>query len=94
MRALDSLFVSVLRANPAAGPSIFLSLFEKADTSRIIRFMSDRGTVADCAMVAAALPPLPFLREIPRALLASRTLRGRVVNKTAEVALRVEKWKA
>ena len=68
LRTLDYLFVSVLRSWPSAAPSLFLGLFEKTDTSRMIRFLSDAGTLFDCAAVAAALPAGLFIREIPRAL--------------------------
>jgi lycopene beta-cyclase len=68
LRALDYLFVSVLRSCPKAAPSLFLGLFEKADTPRMIRFLSDAGTLADCAAVAAALPAGLFIGEIPRAV--------------------------
>jgi lycopene beta-cyclase len=68
LRALDYLFVSVIRSWPNAAPSLFLGLFEKTDTSRMIRFLSDAGTLADCAAVAAALPAGLFIREIPRAI--------------------------
>jgi lycopene beta-cyclase len=68
LRALDYLFVSVLRSWPEAAPSLFLGLFEKTETARMIRFLSDAGTLADYAAVAAALPAGLFIREIPRAL--------------------------
>ncbi len=68
LRALDYLFVSVLRSWPTAAPSLFLGLFERTDTARLIRFLSDAGTLADYAAVAAALPAGLFIGEIPRAL--------------------------
>jgi lycopene beta-cyclase len=68
LRALDYLFVSVLRSWPNAAPALFLELFERTDTLRLIRFLSDTGTIADYVAVAAALPASLFIREIPRAL--------------------------
>jgi len=68
LQALDYLFVSVLRSRPSAAPSVFLDLFERTDTRRMIRFLSDAGTLADYAAVAAALPASLFIGEIPRAL--------------------------
>lgn len=75
LRALDYLFVSVLTSWPNAAPSLFLGLFEKTDTARMIRFLSDAGTLADYVAVAAALPAGLFIREIPRAI--QRKLEGR-----------------
>ena len=68
LRALDYLFVSVLRSCPQTAPSLFMGLFERTKTSRMIRFLSDAGTLSDYVAVAAALPAWLFIREIPRAL--------------------------
>ena len=67
-RAMDRLLLQVLRARPALGPQLFVELFSRADPARIIRFLSDKGTLADHVAMVAALPALPFLG----ALLASR----------------------
>jgi len=69
LRGLDRLFVSLLRSHPEIAPSLFLSLFEKTRSERLIRFLSDRGTLFDYAAIAAALPARPFLAEIPKAVL-------------------------
>lgn len=68
LKSLDHLFVSVLRSRPELGPDLFLSLFEKTDTGRLIRFLSDCGSLLDYAAIASALPVVPFIREIPRAI--------------------------
>jgi hypothetical protein len=47
---------------------MFISLFEKTEPDRLIRFLSDRGTLHDYAVVAAALPAKPFICEIPKAI--------------------------
>lgn len=67
MRAMDQIFLAVLRARPDLAPALFVTLFEKVDTARLIRFLSDRGTPADLAMVVSALPSSPFLRQLPAA---------------------------
>ena len=78
LRAMDHLFLSVLRARSAEAPAMFLALFEKVDPARMIRFLSDGGSIVDYAIVAAALPVLPFLAEIPNAF--SRTLKLRAAS--------------
>lgn len=69
LRALDHLFLSVLRSRPEEAPSLFLALFEKTSTPRMIRFLSDRANALDYASVVWALPFLLFIQEIPRALM-------------------------
>lgn len=67
-RAMDTLFLRVLRAHPERAPELFLALFALPDPRRIIRFMSDHALMADYAAIVLALPPWLFLREIPRVL--------------------------
>ena len=69
-RAMDELFLRVLRARPDLAPGIFFSLFGNVEPRRIARFMSDRGRLSDYAAIIAALPPGPFLSELPGAVLA------------------------
>ena len=66
-RLMDRLFLDVLRNHPERGPEIFTRLFGRTATPRIVRFLSDRGTLLDRAAVAAALPTGLFLRELIRA---------------------------
>jgi lycopene beta-cyclase len=80
-RAMDELFLRVLRARPDLAPGIFFSLFGNVEPRRIARFMSDRGRLSDYAAIIAALPPGPFLSELPGAVLARL---GRSRNKTRE----------
>ena len=65
-RAMDRLFLQVLRDHPGRAPNLFLSMFRDADTSRLIRFLSDRGTALDCAAIVATLPVGLFLRQLLR----------------------------
>ncbi len=65
LRAMDHLFLRVLRARPEISPDLYLSLFGIKNPHRLIRFMSDQATLADCASVAFSLPAWPFLAEIP-----------------------------
>jgi len=74
-RAMDALFLRVLRAHPERAPELFLALFALQDPRRIIRFMSDHAVMADYAAIILALPPWLFLREIPRVLWPRRSLR-------------------
>ena len=68
LRAMDHLFLSVLRAHPEKAPDIFLSLFANTQSDRMIRFLSGRGRLADYWNVIGALPILPFLQQVPQAL--------------------------
>ena len=62
--AMDGLFLKVLRAYPEKGAEIFTRLFEKVDTARIIRFLSDTGNLTDNIAVASALPAALFFKQI------------------------------
>jgi lycopene beta-cyclase len=74
LRAMDRLFLCVLRTQPVAAPEMFLSMFKKVAADRIIRFLSDRGTLQDYAAVASALPLTPFIKEIPTAFFYTHQL--------------------
>jgi lycopene beta-cyclase len=65
MRAMDALFLRVLRAQPGRAPEVFLRLFGLRDPRHIIRFISDRAGPTDIAAIVLALPTWMFLREIP-----------------------------
>jgi len=76
LRAMDRLFLCVVRARPAAAPDMFLAMFQNVAADRIIRFMSDRGALSDYAAVASALPLAPFLQGIPSAFLGTPQLQA------------------
>jgi lycopene beta-cyclase len=61
---MDQLFLHVLKADPEQGPVLLLSLFKNTSTECIIRFLSDRASVIDCARVALALPMAPFIKQL------------------------------
>lgn len=64
VRMMDRLFLQVLRAAPQAAPDLFLSLFERADSACLIRFLSGKGTFKDCLDVMKALPAKHFVRQL------------------------------
>lgn len=65
-RAMDRLFIEVMRTQPERGPELFTRLFGRTDISRIVRFLSDRATLADRIAIAASLPTGLFLRQLLR----------------------------
>jgi len=74
LRLMDQIFLDVLRADPSRGGAIFFSLFSRADTARVIRFLSGNAGVVDSLAVVAAMPVLPFVK----AALALTRRRGRI----------------
>ena len=72
LRAMDALFLKLVRAHPQAAPDLFAALFSGTNTESLIRFLSDRATLADNVRVVAALLPMPLLRA-----LAGRTWQNR-----------------
>ena len=65
-RSMDRLFLQVLRAYPVRGPELFVRMFGDAGADRVIRFLSDCGTLADCAIIGRHLPIGLFLNVLAR----------------------------
>ena len=63
-RGMDRLFLRVVRDHPDRAPDLFVRMFGNADPARVIRFLSDQGTVADCAVIGSTLPLQLFLGEM------------------------------
>lgn len=67
-RAMDRLFLRVVRGHPDRAPDLFMRMFGDTDPARVIRFLGDRGSLADCAVLGATLPIPLFLGEIIKSL--------------------------
>ena len=65
-RGMDRLFLRVIRDYPERAPEMFVRLFSTANPARVLRFLSDEGSLVDCLAVIATLPPVPFLRTLLR----------------------------
>ena len=65
-RRMDRLFLDVLRCHPERGPELFIRLFGRTATPRVIRFLSDSSSFTDRAAVAASLSAGLFLRQLLR----------------------------
>ena len=76
VQMMDRLFLQVLLAQPQAAPALFLSLFERADSACVIRFMSGKSTVWDCLQVMNALPAKHFMQQLWSGLPARRSNRA------------------
>lgn len=63
-RWMDTLFLRVLAKHPERAPEIFLRLFGRVDTPRLVRFLSDCPTLADRLAVIRALPAGLFLSQL------------------------------
>jgi lycopene beta-cyclase len=61
---MDRLFLRVVRHHPERAAELFLSIFGMNDPLRIIRFLTDSGSLRDDAAVIAALPTGQFLHEM------------------------------
>lgn len=64
LRKMDALFLQVLSRRPELAADLFLALFQRVAHPRLVRFMSDRATLADYATIIFALPARPFLKEL------------------------------
>ena len=63
IRQMDAIFLTVLRNRPELGPELFMRLFSKVSSEKLIRFLSDQGRVPDYLAVILALPPGPFIKS-------------------------------
>lgn len=63
-RWMDALFLQVLASHPQRAPELFVRLFGRVDTARVVRFLSDCPTPVDRLAVIAALPPGVFLAQL------------------------------
>lgn len=63
-RAMDALFLKLVRARPDLAPDLFVALFAGTEPQSVIRFLSDRATPRDYARVVASLLPGPLLRAV------------------------------
>ncbi|MDE2423873.1 MAG: hypothetical protein KGN31_06650 [Betaproteobacteria bacterium] len=59
---MDDIFLNVIRNNPELGPTLFMHLFKKVKTKRLVRFLTDTGNILDYIAVVRALPVTPFLK--------------------------------
>ena len=76
LRAMDDLFLRVLRRHPEAAHDLFLRLFAMHDTAAMVRFLSDCPSWKDCGRIIRALPPGLFLRELGKTLLSMNNSRS------------------
>jgi lycopene beta-cyclase len=60
---MDAIFLNVLRHHPELGPELFMRLFSKVSSEKLIRFLSDQGRVSDYLAVILALPSGVFLKS-------------------------------
>jgi lycopene beta-cyclase len=63
-RVMDAIFLSTAAGEPDRAAGFFLSMFEKVPPGRLLRFLSDEARLDDRLAVAAALPPVPFLKRV------------------------------
>lgn len=63
---MDSVFLKVLKRHPHLAPDLFVRMFRDVPPSRLHRFLGDSPTFLDCLSLVAALPKVPFLRELCR----------------------------
>jgi len=63
IRQMDAIFLNVLRHHPELGPELFMRLFSKVSSEKLIRFLSDQGRVSDYLAVILSLPPGLFMKS-------------------------------
>ena len=61
---LDKIFLNVIYNFPEKGPYLFVTLFSKADTSALIRFLSDDASKFDLINILASMPKIIMLKGL------------------------------
>lgn len=72
IRAMDNLFLSLLRHRPETAATLFMAMFKRADPAVLIRFLSDRASMRDALGIISSLPAYPFIRQIGHNLVRAR----------------------
>ncbi len=62
-RKMDAIFLDVIRNHPDLGPELFMRLFSKVSSEKLIRFLSDQGLLSDYLAVIFALPSALFIKS-------------------------------
>jgi lycopene beta-cyclase len=60
---MDTIFLNVIRQQPELAPSLFVDLFSRVKTQRVINFLNDCPSLLDYTAVVMALPARPFLSQ-------------------------------
>lgn len=60
---MDTIFLNVIRQQPELAPSLFIDLFSRVKTQRVINFLNDCPSMLDYTAVVMALPIRPFLAQ-------------------------------
>ena len=66
---MDGLFLEVIKKNPAMAASLFEDLFTRCDLKTVVKFMSDKASLREYFQIIRSLPPLPFIKALPRFLI-------------------------
>lgn len=69
--ALDAIFLDAMDLSGGGVRDGFMRMFERVPPARLIRFMSDEGTLGDVLALIRALPPRPYIGAALRQLSAS-----------------------
>lgn len=59
---MDAIFLRVLKRHPELGPDLFIAMFQRVPSARLLRFLTDCPSSLDALCLIAALPKWPFLR--------------------------------
>ena len=61
---MDTIFNRVATEYPEIGPSLFMKLAEALNGEQFARFMLGKATTFDWVRVIAAMPKIPFLKQL------------------------------
>ncbi|MGI8865216.1 MAG: lycopene cyclase family protein, partial [Rubrobacteraceae bacterium] len=69
---LDAVFLRFMRTHPERCPGIYTRMFAGVPTDSLVRFLTEKSTIADEASLIEALPKTPFVGVAGRMLFEAR----------------------
>lgn len=65
---LDKIFLRFMKEHPEQCPGVYLRMFARLSPDTLVRFLTEKSTLADDVRLTLAMPKMPFLKSAARTL--------------------------